>query len=217
MSQTSAADTIRQTIIQDAKVKAKQIVEEAKVLERKLTDEASQNAQASLAGWAERRRQMARGIGDRVIGKARSDAHMRVLDARARMIEVAFGEAKKRFENERIKVQYKKFLKTLIINAGVQIGGGDIVVLSQKSDQANIMKITGMATEISKGSGHSTKITTDKRPIEMLGGVIVQNKAGNITVDYRLETLLDQVAQQYRNEIQRALFPEDAKTEGTDG
>lgn len=213
MSQSSESSIIQQTIIRDAKAEAKRILDDAKVSANQLVEEASERAQTNLVGWAERRRQMAKGTGDRVIGKAQNDAHMRVLDARARMINTAFETARKRFEKERGKAQYKIFLKNLIVNAGSQISGSEIIVLAQKADQAIITKITGLANAISKGSGQSTKVTVGKKPVDMLGGVLVQNKAGNITVDYRIETLLNQVAQQYRNEIQNTLFPEDTKAE----
>lgn len=210
---SSAADVIQKTIVDEAKADAKRMIAEAEVSARQLTEEATENAKTNLVGWADRRRQMAQASGDRIIGKARNDAHMKILDAKARIINDAFEQARKRFEKERGTAQYKTFLKYLIISAGIQIGGGDIIVNVRKEDQVIISKITGLATAISKAAGESAKVSVGKKPMDMIGGVFIQNKAGNITVDYRVETLLAQVEQQQRSEIAKTLFPKEDKTQ----
>jgi len=213
MTASSAADQIEKTIIDEAKAQAKKIVEDAEVAARQLTEEALESAQSNLTGWAARRKQMAQGTGDRILGKARNDAHMRVMNAKAAMIDEAIQQARKQFEKERSSAQYTKFLKNLIIDAGIQIGGGDLVLLARKEDQPVISKITGLGTAISKQTGQTTKVSVGKQAINAIGGVMVQNKEGNITVDYRVETLLSQVEVKYRNEIAKILFPVEAKTE----
>ncbi len=210
---STAADVIQKTIVDEAKAEAKRMIAEAEVSARQLTEEATENAKTNLTGWADRRRQMAQASGDRIIGKARNDAHMKILTAKARIINDAIEQARKRFEKERGTAQYKVFLKNLIISASIQIGGGDVVVSARKEDQAIISKITGLATAISKVAGESAKVSIGKKPLEMIGGVFIQNKEGNITVDYRVETLLAQVEQQKRNEIAKTLFPKIEKTE----
>ena len=211
MSNISATAEIEKTIISEAKTEAKRIVNEAEAAARQLLEDSQENAQANLTGWAERRKQMAQGSGDRILGKARNDAHMRVMNAKAQMIDEAFVQVRKRFEKERGTAKYKAFLKSLIIDAGIQIGGGDLVILARKDDQPIISKLAGLGTAISKEAGQSAKITVGKQAMEILGGVMVQNKAGNITVDYRIETLLSQVEVRYRNDIAKSLFPKEVK------
>ncbi|MHA2405534.1 MAG: V-type ATP synthase subunit E [Candidatus Hermodarchaeia archaeon] len=213
MSNISSADQIEQTIISEAKANAKRIINDAEVAARQYIEAAQDNAHANLTGWAERRKQMAQGSGDRILGKAQNDAHMRVMNAKARMMDEAFKQARKRFEKERGTAKYKTFIKNLIIDAGTQIGGGDFVILSRKEDQPVISKITGLGTAISKGAGKTAKVSVGKQAVEMIGGVMVQNKEGNITVDYRVETLLAQVEIKYRNEIAKTLFPKKAEAE----
>ena len=213
MSKGSAADTVQKAIINDAKAEAKRIVDEAEVASRQRTEEALENARTNLTGWAERRRQMAKDSGDRVLGMARNDAHMKILETKAKIIDDAFVRAQKRFEKERSLARYKTFLKNLIIDAGTQIGSGDIIVLARKEDQAIVSKMTGLASAISKAAGKSAKVAVGKTPMDMIGGVFVQNKDGNITVDYRVDTLLGQVGTQKRNAIAKILFGEEAKAE----
>lgn len=205
------AEAIRQTILADAKKEAEKIVRDAQAEAKKITRDAHQRAQDNLTGWDARQRQMAQGVGDRVLGKARNDAHMLVLDAKAQLITEAFNQARKYFQKERGKAQYKTLLKNLIINAGTQIGGGTLFAFARKEDQSIITKITGLDTAISKASGNKTKVTVGKKSIDTLGGVFIQNKEGNITVDYRLETLLKQVELQRRSDIAVLLFGEEAK------
>jgi vacuolar-type H+-ATPase subunit E/Vma4 len=216
MSTSSAGEQIQNTIIEEAKAEAKKIIKDAEVAAGQIAEEALENAQSNLAGWADRRKQMAQTTGDRLIGKARNEAHMRTMNAKANMIAQAFEQARKRFEKERSTAKYKTFLKNLIINAGIQIGSGELVVLARKEDRSVISKITGLGTAISKGAEKSAKITVGKQAMDMLGAVMVQNKEGNITVDYRIETLLNQVEEKYRNDIAKILFPKESKTETPD-
>ncbi len=213
MSNSSPSAQIQQTIINDAKSEAKRIVKDAEITAKQLIEDSQENAHANLVGWAERRKQMAQGSGDRIIGKARNDAHMRIMTAKANMIDSAFVQAQKQFEKEQGTAKYKTFLKNLIISAGVQIGGGDLIVLARKEDLPIISKFTGLGTAISKEAGQSSKISVGKQVVNMIGGVMVQNKDGNITVDYRIETLLSQVEVKYRNDIAKILFPKELKSE----
>jgi len=213
MSESAAAVKIQTTIVNEAKASAKRVVEDAEVASRQLIEQAKDNARRNLAGWLDRRRQAAQNSGDRIIGKARNDAHMKLLDSKARLIEEAFEKAKKQFEKEIGTARYKTFLKNLIIDAGIQIGGSDVVVVTRKEDQATVSELKGLATGISKVVGQSAKVTVAKKPMDMIGGVFVQNKDGNITVDYRIETLLDEVASQRRTEIAKILFPSEKPTE----
>ena len=87
------------------------------------------------------------------------------------------------------------------------------MILVRKEDQAIVSKMTGLASAISKAAGKSAKVSVGKTPMDMIGGVLVQNKDGNITVDYRVDTLLGQVETQKRNEIAKTLFGEAAKAE----
>ncbi len=111
MTNASASEYISRTILDEANAEAKRIVREAEKAAKQLSDEALVRAKTNLVGWSERQRQMAQGTGDRVVGKARNDAHMRILDAKARLIRDSFDQAQKRFDKERASAQYKTFLK----------------------------------------------------------------------------------------------------------
>jgi vacuolar-type H+-ATPase subunit E/Vma4 len=213
MSESSATVKIQNTIVKEAKASAKRMVGEAEVAARELIEQAKENARNNLSGWLDRRRQAAQNSGDRIIGKARNDAHMKILDTKARLIDEAFEKAKKQFEKELGTTRYKALLKKLIINAGLQISGSAIVIVTRKEDQATVAELKGLASGISKVVGQSAKVSVAKKPMDMIGGVLVQNKDGNIAVDYRVETLLDEVAQQRRTEIAKILFPSEKSTE----
>jgi vacuolar-type H+-ATPase subunit E/Vma4 len=202
---------IQRSIVSDADVEAKRILKEGEQAAKKLTQDAREAAKSQLAGWADRQRQMALGTGDRLLGKARSDAHMRVLDAKAAVVTSAFDEARKQFDKERSKAQYKAFLKALVTAAGKQIGGGDLVVSGRKEDHTTLEALSEVARVVSKETGVKTTVSAHKEAVACLGGVIVRNADGNITMDYQLETLLAQVERTQRNAITEILFPEQAQ------
>jgi len=204
-----ALEAIRQSILEDAEREASRIVAEAKREAKSIVEEARKLAEANLAGWMDRQRQMVTNEGERLLGAARGQAHMRILEAKARLISQTMEEAQGRLEKERGSSRYKELIKGLILDAGIHIGGGDLVVLVRRDDQKALTGLSSLASAVAKETGVKTTITLGKEAIDCLGGVIVQSKAGDITVDYRLETLLKQVERQYRSAIARALFGEE--------
>jgi vacuolar-type H+-ATPase subunit E/Vma4 len=206
-----ALTAIRRSIVDDAEAESKRILKEAEQGVRKLGQDAREAARSQLAGWADRQRQMALGTGDRLLGKARSDAHMHVLNAKAALVTSAFDEVRKQFDKERGKAQYKALLKALVIAAGKQIGGGDLVVAGRKEDHAALEALSEAARVIGKETGAKTTVSVAKEPIACLGGVVVRNADGRITMDYQLETLLAQVERQQRSAITEVLFSEQAQ------
>jgi len=210
-ARAEALTAIQRSIVDDAEVESKRILKEAEQGAKKLTLDARETAKSQLAGWADRQRQMALGTGDRLLGKARSDAHMHILDAKAALVTSAFDEARKQFDKERSKAQYKALLKALVIAAGKQIGGGDLVVSGRKEDYAALEALSEAARVISKETGTKATVSVAKEPIACLGGVLVRNADGSITMDYQLETLLAQVERQRRSAVTEVLFGEQAK------
>jgi V/A-type H+-transporting ATPase subunit E len=206
-----ALAVIQHTITNDADTESKRIVKEAEQAAKKTIQDAREAAKIQLAGWASRQRQMASSTGDRLLGKARSDAHMHVLDAREALISSAFDEARKQFEKEHGKAQYKSLLKALTISAGTQIGGGDLTVAGCKEDRATLEALSDAARTISKETGVKTNVSAAKGSIDCLGGVVVRNADGSISMDYQLETLLAQVERHQRSAITEILLGEKAK------
>ena len=204
---------MQHVIVDDAEAESKRVLKEAEQAAKKVMQEAREAARTQLAGWADRQRQMASSSGDRLLGKARSEAHMHVLDAKAALVTSAFEEARKLFDKERTKAQYKALLKALVIAAGKQIGGGDLVVSGRKEDHTALEALSEAARVISKETGTKTSVSVGKEPIDCLGGAIVRNADGSITVDYQLDTLLAQVERTQRNAISGILFGEQAKGE----
>jgi vacuolar-type H+-ATPase subunit E/Vma4 len=202
---------IQASIVSDAEREAKRILKEAEEAAKKLIQDAREAARSQLGGWADRQRQMALSTGDRLLGKARSDAHMRVLDAKAAVVTSAFDAARKQFDKERGKALYKTFLKGLVTAAGKQIGGGDLVVSGRKEDRAALEALSEVARVVGKETGVKTTISAAKEAIACLGGVIVRNADGDITTDYQFETLLAQVDRTQRNAISGILFAEQAQ------
>lgn len=210
-AQAEALPAIQRSILDDAEVESKRILKEAEQGAKKSVQDAREAARSQLAGWADRQRLMALGTGDRLLGKARGDAHMHILDAQAALVTSAFDEARKQFEKERSKAQYKALLKALVIAAGKQIGGGDLVVSGRKEDHATLDALSEAGRVISKETGVKTTVSAAKEPIACLGGVVVRNADGKITMDYQLETLLAQVERQQRSALTEILFGEQAQ------
>lgn len=206
-----ALAAIQHVIAEDAEAESKRILKEAEQAAKKILQDAREAARIQLTGWADRQRQMALSTGDRVLGKARSDAHMQILDAKAALVTSAFDAARKQLEKERGKAQYKALLKGLTIAAGKQIGGGDLIVSGCKEDHTTLEALADAARVISKETGVKTTISAAKEPIDCLGGLVVRNAEGNIAMDYQMETLLAQVDRQQRSALTGILFGEHAK------
>ena len=97
-------------------------------------------------------------------------------------------------------------MQKFIVEAGVAIGGGKLLIKARKEDQTRIKDLTTLAKEITKKSGNKCTLKLSKETIDSIGGVIVLADDESITIDNTFEARLEQNRRGIRTKVAKALF-----------
>ena len=129
-----------------------------------------------------------------IISRARAQARSTVLRAKAEAARALYdrlsGEAERLREDADA---YKRFLRSCLQEAEAEIGG-DLVVQFDERDQGIFEELLG---DTKHQMGES--ITT-------IGGFIATSASGDLLVDNRLETRIENLIRQHRPELSAQLF-----------
>ncbi|MFQ6050298.1 MAG: V-type ATP synthase subunit E [Candidatus Hydrothermarchaeota archaeon] len=190
------------SILNDARSKAEKILARAKMQ--------SERKKADIVEKGEREAFLEK---QRIIADARIKTRKMKWDAGEEIINKAFESSKKRINEIRSKGRYggsdySEILKRLIKEAGLNIGGGDLIVSATKEDAKFIEKglLDDVAKEIEKETKVKTSITLSEDNISGLGGVIVKTKDRKMEVDNTYEERIRRQTEALRAEVHRILF-----------
>jgi V/A-type H+-transporting ATPase subunit E len=206
MSREQGIQLIKDRIINDATLKAKQIIKKAE-------EEYKENLakfRKSLEARNDELIQSAENEVNQIIERKKAEANVyakrSVLDKKEEMIEgvfdSAFEELKKLVKTE----SYNKFLEKAIYNSTIELGGGDIKISKSKDTKIDNSVLKKIAAKATKELKVKTSIDLDKNNINCSGGVIVKNNDGTIEINNSFEALLENAKTSLRPKIAELLF-----------
>ncbi len=201
---------ITDTILQEAKETAEIIIKEAQEFADLILEKQSQIAiknagtQRSLllkktANEAEVKRLSK-------IAKAKITANWIVLSKKEEIISAVLTEAKKRLQYMTKTEKYASVLETLIISAGITLGGNSLEVIINEADSDLPLPFEKMQEEISKKTGSKTKLALSKEKIRVIGGAILKTANGKIMMDNTYEDIFMRISQELKSKISEILF-----------
>ncbi len=140
----------------------------------------------------------------RELGQARLQAKMSYLAEKENGITAIFEEGKKQIASVVQSSDYATILSNLIVSAGVNLGGGELVVSVPKNDTSKV-NTSDIAQKISSKSGTQTTVKLDSvEPKTKLGGAII--KKSDIWVDNTFEAIIERRTESIRAELAKILF-----------
>ena len=183
----------------------KRIEDEGEQKAQRILDEAEQQAQRrreeadhELAQWREQTLADAQARIENekrlVTSRARAQARSTVLRTKAEAARALYDRLSQ--EAERLRDEpdaYKSFLGNCLKEAEAEIGG-ELVVQFDERDQ-------GVVEELLAGTNHQKG-----ESIRTIGGFIATSAEGDLLVDNRLETRIENLIRQHRPELSQALF-----------
>lgn len=181
------------------------IEQEGEEKTQQIRDEAEQEAQRrreqaerEIAQWREQTLADAKGRIENekrlITSRARAQARSTVLRAKADAARALFDQLSEAAEQLREDTDaYKSFLQNCLKEAESEIGG-DLVVQFDERDQAIFDELLG---ETNHQAGES---------IQTIGGFIATSPSGDLLVDNRLETRIENLIRQHRPELSKQLF-----------
>ena len=193
-------------IIGNAKIEANKFLTEAKEQIKEILEKGKTTAEKEKEEIIETEAKQIKELEKQQISSINLKARREILQKKEEEINQVFNLAKEELKKFPKKEVYKKVLQTLIIEAGMVIGGGNIVVKTRKEDKNILTDLTGLAKEITKVSGNKSTLKVSKDSIHSIGGVIIQLEDESITIDNTFEARLEQKYRTIRTEVARKLF-----------
>jgi V/A-type H+-transporting ATPase subunit E len=143
-----------------------------------------------------------------IISEAKMKSRRMELDSREEVIEESFKKA----EEKLVKIassesaEYKESIKNIIIEAALEIGGGDLILLLKSEDEAKIKdSISEIENDVKAKTGKETNLEIGNN-INTIGGTIIKTKNGDIEVNNTIEARMLRFKKSLRSEVARILF-----------
>jgi vacuolar-type H+-ATPase subunit E/Vma4 len=158
----------RNTLLEQAEIRAKRILENAEKEKVRLEADVERHLKTVVGSEL-------RAVHDRIVGRANLEGRKLVMGTKMEIIDSVFKEAQKTLEDmvEKGGVEYETIMEKLVKEAVVTIGEDELIVSSNKTDQA---LLNNLLTKLSKELDVSLEL--DSKPIVVIGGVEVRNLKG---------------------------------------
>jgi vacuolar-type H+-ATPase subunit E/Vma4 len=183
----------RNKILTEANEKSRQILENAEAEKLRIMEQTNKSIEGIIGSEL-------RAVHDRIVGRAELEGRRELMDARMELLEKVYNEAK---ESLRIvasgqdeSIDYQSILKKLINESDQAITDESYIISANNND---IKYLKEIKDEIKNSLGKEVMINST--PIDIIGGVVVQNPDGTKTLENTLENRLNEVTTRLQPEI----------------
>lgn len=177
-------EKVREEVLAKAKKQAAQIIAEANRQSEDIMKAAEEKAEENKKrAMQETERQIAE-MNTRELAAAELEAAKMMLNARKKLMEEAFEEAKSRLAKTPAP-ERRRHIKRLMEKAKQQI---------------DVHKVLCAEKDINSVEGYKSQ------PAGITGGVIIENKDGTVRVDYSYEALMEKAKEKALKDVAKTLF-----------
>lgn len=205
---SSEAGKIVESILTDSQKKADQIINEAEERATEITEQGKVNSQEEEKNIIENANKEAEIRKQQIISDAKLNSKRKILEAREELVAAAFQKAIEELgkiassESE----DYIKSLTTLIEEASLEIGGGNLKISVKEEDIKKIEpSLSNLEKAVSEATGNKTTFSMGET-IDTIGGVVVKTADGNIEVNNTIEARMERFRGLLRLEVAKVLF-----------
>lgn len=205
---SSGKEKIVSSIMSDAQIKAEAILAKAEKEKESILSEGEVQAVVEKERILETAEKQAKMRYQQIISEAKMNSRRMELEAREEMIEEAFKKAEEKLTEiaSSDAAEYKTSLQKMITEAGVEIGGGDLVVLVKESDVTKVKdSLPSIEKEITDKINTPTKLEMGEN-IPTIGGTVLKTKNGEIEVNNTIEARMQRFKKSLRSEVAGILF-----------
>lgn len=205
---SAGTEKIVSSIMSEAQLKATTIDEEAENESKSILEEGEKIALIEKEKILDEGKKQSSMRYQQIISEAKMNSRRMELDAREEVIEESFKKAEENLKNiaSSDSTQYKESLKEIIVEAAVEIGGGDLIISLKDEDVAKIKAtISSIEQDVKEKTGNETKLEIGDN-IKTIGGAVVKTKNGEIEVNNTIEARLLRFKKSLRSEVARILF-----------
>ena len=137
---SSGTEKIVSSILSDAKFKADSVLEEAEKKSNSILEEGEKISLMEKEKILEDSKKQSTMRYQQIISEAKMNSRRMELDAREEVIEESFKKAEEKLGEiaSSDSAEYKESLKKIIMEAALEIGGGELVIFLKQEDVAKI-------------------------------------------------------------------------------
>lgn len=205
---SAGTEKIVSSIMSDAQIKADSILGKAEEENKSILDKGQKEALLEKQKILEDAKKQSNMKYQQLISEAKMNSRRMELEAREEVIEEAFKSAEEKLKeiaSSDVK-EYKESLKKIITEAATEIGGGELLVLLKKSDEAKIKdSLLSIAEDVTGKTGKDTTLEIGGN-IKTIGGAIVKTKNGEIEVNNTIEARMLRFKKDLRSKVAAVLF-----------
>jgi len=205
---STGTEKIVSSILSDAKFKADSVLEEADKKSNSILEEGEKIALMEKEKILEDSKKQSTMRYQQIISEAKMNSRRMELDAREEVIEESFKKAEEKLEEiaSSDSAEYKESLKKIIMEAALEIGGGELVIFLKQEDVAKINdSIFSLERDVKEKAGNETNLEIGNN-INTIGGAIIKTKNGDIEVNNTIEARMLRFKKSLRSEVARILF-----------
>lgn len=208
ISTADPIEAMKRKILNDAEERAQRIIseakKEAKETIKQVKDEMKNVEETEKREIRERIEESKR----KRMAEEKTEHLRRIQSYKTEIIGSVFEKALQRLKEYSETKQYRKCLRKLVIEAGISIGGGDLIVSVNARDRKIIDKqfLKQITEKIEEKTNTKTSLQMAKEPLKSLGGAIISKAKESATVDNTYEERLNRKKKRISGELENLLF-----------
>lgn len=204
MAPLESVDSLGQIVLNESKDKMEWIIRSAEETEKKILEDAESRAKENAEKIVLNGRQLGEKEKQKILSTAEMQAKKVVLNSKEALIKKTFLKAREEFNELKKTEKYKDILIKQIISSILELEGKEFTVEVYEGEGLKLTK------ELVQRMGKETKRRGLKLTLnevsEDLGGVIVREKEGKVSVDNTFDSILDRKRNDIRVRISEILF-----------
>jgi len=203
-------EAIKERILQDARNEAEQIIRQAEEKAKQILHEMEKRVKDSRDKRLEEGRRYVEEAAARSLADTRVEYRRLLSEEKEKLFEEVCRIVLEGLREFSGTEKYLETLQNLVIEAGVILGGGRLLVHLNESDKARLRAkdLGRIAKEIEKITQRETSIEIAGSPIDSIGGAIVARRGEDVSVDNTFEERLQRIREERRADVYRILFEE---------
>ncbi|MFB0551442.1 MAG: V-type ATP synthase subunit E [Nitrososphaeria archaeon] len=210
MSLSPGSEAIRRRILEEANSQAERILSEASSKAEEMVRVASENAEKTRRARIEEREALVKEKIERQMAEANVDYHRRLEEKKTEAVNRVFEEVATQLSAFTAEKGYSAFLFRLIVESGVKLGGGELLLQTNGQDRDRIQAATlrKAAKTIEEKAKQKTTLELSDDAGNFSGGVIASKLGGGVFVNNTLEERLKLMQQELTKEVEAMLHGE---------
>ncbi|SEF72297.1 V/A-type H+-transporting ATPase subunit E [Caloramator fervidus] len=194
-------DSLKERLLNDAKLKASAIENEALSKAKSILDEATNKAERIVEEFKEKAEREGKEKKERIISKAKMECRDMILKAKQEMIDNIFKLVVDKINNMDLE-SYRSLFKTLILNS-VETGDEEIVLSQKDKDKFNQSFLYEINRElIAKGKAGNLKLSSET--LNLNSGFILRRNG--LEINCTIESLIRNLRDELEVELAKLLF-----------